>query len=41
MSCKDILDSAWGERPVPEGISLEVMEGSRDGDLVQGYGVRA
>ena len=41
MSCKDILDCVGGEGSIPEGIGLEVVEGPRDGDLVQGYGVRA
>ena len=39
MSCKDILDCVRGERSVPEGIGLEVMEGPGDCYLVRGYGV--
>ena len=39
MSCKDVLDSVQREWPVPEGISLKVMEGPGDGNLVHGYGV--
>ena len=39
MSCKDVLDSVVGEGPIPEGISLKVMEGPGDGNLVGGYGV--
>ena len=34
MSHEDVLDSVWGEGPVPKGIGLEVVEGPRDGDLV-------
>ena len=40
MSCKDVLDCVGGEGPIPEGIGLKIVEGPRDGDLVQGYGVR-
>ena len=40
MSCKDVLDCVGREGSIPEGIGLEVMEGPRDGNLVQGYGVR-
>ena len=40
-SHKDVLNSAWGEGSIPEGVGLKVMEGPRDGNLVQGYGVRA
>ena len=39
MSSKDVLDCARQEGPVPKGISLKVMEGSRDGDLVEQIGV--
>ena len=41
MSHEDVLDSAWQEGPVPEGVGLKIMEGSRDSDLVGGYGVGA
>ena len=39
MSCKDVLDCVGREGSIPEGIGLEIMEGPRDGDLVQGYRV--
>ena len=39
MSSKDILDCVRQEGPVPKGISLKVMEGPGDGDLIGGYGV--
>ena len=38
MSCKDVLDCVGREGPIPEGIGLKIMEGPRDGNLVQGYG---
>ena len=41
MPCEDVLDSAWGEGSIPECVGLEVMEGSRDGNLIGGYGVSA
>ena len=41
MSCKDVLDCVGREGPIPEGIGLEIVEGPRDGDLVQGYRVGA
>ena len=41
MSSEDVLDCVRQEGPVPKGISLEIMEGPRDGDLVGGYGVGA
>ena len=40
MSSKDVLDCARREGPIPKGISLKVVEGPGDGDLVGGYGVR-
>ena len=39
MPCKDVLDGAWREGSIPECISLKIMEGSGDGNLVGGYGV--
>ena len=39
MPSKDVLDHARQEGPIPKGIGLKVMEGSRDGNLVRGYRV--
>ena len=41
MSCKDVLDSVQREGSIQEGIGLKVVEGSRDGNLIGGYGVGA
>ena len=41
MSCKDVLDGVWRKGAIPECVSLEIVEGSRDGNLVGGYGVSA
>ena len=39
MSSKDGLDHVRQEGPIPKGISLEIVKGPRDGNLVRGYGV--
>ena len=39
MPCEDVLDSVWREGSIPECISLEIMEGSGNGNLVGGYRV--
>ena len=41
MSCEDVLDSVQRERSVPEGVSLKIVEGPRDGNLVGWYRVGA
>ena len=39
MSGEDVLDCVRQEGPIPKGIGLKVMEGSGDGNLIEGYRV--
>ena len=39
MPCKDVLDCVRQEGPIPKSIGLKVVEGPRDGGLLEGMGL--